>query len=137
MITALIDAQGIVVNIIKLEPDSDYQPDKAFTLVEATEQVCLGGTYDGVNFHNPPLPPGLTSDKTNISANAIDAATITYRHNSDIAIPATVTFTVNGVVKSIDLIDLVAQVAVTIAAPGPIDISVNTLANVVLIIEGV
>lgn len=55
---ALVDANGLVVNVIEWSADSDCTPPDGLTLVDAGNGCAIGGTYDpSTSTFTPPTPP--------------------------------------------------------------------------------
>ena len=52
---ALIDKQGLVSNVIEIEPDFTYPLPSGFNLIDAGNG-SPGDTWDGVKFIKPELP---------------------------------------------------------------------------------
>lgn len=49
-------SNGLVENIIEIESDSDYTAPSGCTLVPATDDARIGGTWTGSAFTPPPVP---------------------------------------------------------------------------------
>lgn len=59
---ALIDSNGVVVNIIEYAPSGDYQPPAGLTMVDVGEGCAIGGTYNAsTSTFTPPTPPAPAS----------------------------------------------------------------------------
>jgi hypothetical protein len=50
---ALVDAAGVVVNLIEIEPGADYTPPEGCTLVAPSAGVGPGHTYQNNTFTAP------------------------------------------------------------------------------------
>lgn len=50
---ALIDGQGLVLNVIEIEPDANWSPPEGCVLMDGGE---IGDTWDGTKFVKPELP---------------------------------------------------------------------------------
>jgi hypothetical protein len=54
---ALVDTDGVVVNVALVDSDADWSPDDGITVVPLTDEaVSPGWTYDGAAFHVPSAP---------------------------------------------------------------------------------
>jgi hypothetical protein len=54
---ALVDADGLVVNAIVWDGETDYTPADGLTVVAIPDEISagLGWTYDGTNWIAPPV----------------------------------------------------------------------------------
>jgi hypothetical protein len=73
----------------------------------------------------------LTADRLELPADGVTPALVTYFDERPGA-PTSVTFTANGAVAVVDLVGGRAQLEVTAAVPGPVDVTVDALPGVVV-----
>lgn len=58
MRAAIVDASGLIVNVIVLAEDAEYTPPEGLTLVrDFVDMAEPGGSWDGNAFHPAPPPP--------------------------------------------------------------------------------
>lgn len=100
MRAALVNAETVVVNIIKLEPDSDYTPDSNLTIVPATVACEINGTYDGTNFHPAPIAVP-SAEETNHRTLEQQAATAMETNRTFIALAPPTAAQVTAQVKAL------------------------------------
>lgn len=63
MDAALVDANGLIVNVILLDEGVDYTPAEGLTLVfDPSNEAEPGGSWDGQAFHPKPAPPPKNVD---------------------------------------------------------------------------
>lgn len=102
MRAALID-NGTVLNVIVVDPDNDYTPPDGTELVELADDVVIepGWLVNGTGYRRPPHRE-LTGGGVAISPDGVSTTVVTYTDTHDDA-PDTVTFTVNGATKVVQL----------------------------------
>lgn len=138
---ALVDSSGIVSNTVLIDGNDGSAVDglrglyaqQGITLVESND-AYIGGLYDGARFR-PPQPGDryvwdaeswqwvlacfLTANPPSIPADGTTSSEVTYKDESADP-PAEVTFDINGVTSTQDVVDGVAQIAVTSKTSGDI-----------------
>lgn len=74
MVKALIEtATGRVVNVVRVDQVKGYEAPNGFTLVDATADCEVGGTWDGTRFIRKPEPPPPEKSEVEKRLDAIEA----------------------------------------------------------------
>lgn len=112
MRAALIDGDGLVVNVIEYDPLGDYEPGDGLRIEYlGDEPVGPGWSYVGSGDYSPPPSISLTAEPTSITADGVDEAVVTYSNTYRNA-PSEVEFDVNGLKVSEAVVNGRAQIAV-------------------------
>lgn len=86
------------------------------------EAAVAAYQYDEARVRQDELDGTVQVDRTTIKADGVDAALVTAWRFSE---PGPVTFVVNGVATDVALTDGAAELVITAAQPGPIEVTAN------------
>ncbi len=112
-----------------LDGRPEYDPARTFL---AAPEYSVEGLRVVSRYTVTPLPPALGTDAYSIPADGTTAATVTYTDHSPTA-PLVVTFLVNGATADSEVRDGVATIEVVASTPGPVEVSVASLDDLIVI----